>query len=248
MFALVLRLASETEGGPRGLLSLVGHPRLTPAVAALFNEPARAWSLPDLARLCNMSRATLVRHFQERLGRSAFDLLTDIRMTLGANELKKSSLSTGAVAEAVGYQSEAAFQRAFKSHMGVTPAQWRKMQEPSARNVVARPAAPAEVEPARAAVDTSNKRRSARGGNSPSRHRSGHRCGLGDRVVREAACVTAVEGRAVVSVEQPVAPQPLGQIRVGDEVATKGDEVGVTRGDDGLCRSRGEPAGRDQSR
>jgi AraC family transcriptional regulator, activator of mtrCDE len=38
-------------------------------------------------------------------------------------------MSTGAVADAVGYQSEAAFQRAFKSHMGVTPAQWRKAQE-----------------------------------------------------------------------------------------------------------------------
>jgi AraC family transcriptional activator of mtrCDE len=47
-------------------------------------------------------------------------------MALAANELKKPTLSTGAVAEAVGYQSEAAFQRAFKSHMGVTPAQWRK--------------------------------------------------------------------------------------------------------------------------
>jgi transcriptional regulator GlxA family with amidase domain len=70
---------------------------LAAAVAALFNEPARAWSLPDLARLCNMSRATLARQFQEKLGRSASDLLTDIRMTLAANELKKSSLSTGAV-------------------------------------------------------------------------------------------------------------------------------------------------------
>jgi AraC family transcriptional regulator, activator of mtrCDE len=40
--------------------------------------------------------------------------------------LKKPSLSTGAVADAVGYQSEAAFQRAFKSYMGLTPAQWRK--------------------------------------------------------------------------------------------------------------------------
>lgn len=143
MFALVLRLASEVEDTPRGLLALAGHPRLAPAVAALFDEPARAWSLPDLARLCNMSRATLARQFQEKLGRSASDLLTDIRMMLAANELKKSSLSTGAVAEAVGYQSEAAFQRAFKSHMGVTPAQWRKMQEPSERDVLARPAAPA---------------------------------------------------------------------------------------------------------
>jgi AraC family transcriptional regulator, activator of mtrCDE len=142
MFALVLRLASETEDAPRGLLALAGHPRLAPAVAALFNEPARAWSLPDLARLCNMSRATLARQFQEKLGRSASDLLTDIRMTLAANELRKSSLSTGAVAEAVGYQSDAAFQRAFKSHMDVTPSQWRKMQEPSGRDVFARPAGP----------------------------------------------------------------------------------------------------------
>jgi AraC family transcriptional activator of mtrCDE len=126
MFALVLRLASETAAAPTGLLAIAGHPRLAPALAALFNEPAHPWSLPELARLCNMSRATLARQFQQSLGRSASDLLTDIRMTIAANELKKPNVSTGAVAEAVGYQSEAAFQRAFKSHMGVTPAQWRK--------------------------------------------------------------------------------------------------------------------------
>ena len=153
MFALGLRLASETEDAPRGLLALAGHPRLAPAVAAMFNEPARAWSLPDLAELCNMSRATLARQFQEKLGRSASDLLADIRMTLASNELRKSSLSTGAVAEAVGYQSEAAFQRAFKSHMGVTPAQWRKMLEPSGRDIFARSVAHAEADPARVAVD-----------------------------------------------------------------------------------------------
>jgi AraC family transcriptional activator of mtrCDE len=151
MFALVLRLASEAESAPRGLLALAGHPRLTPVVAALFNEPARAWSLPDLAHLGNMSRATLARQFQEKLGRSASDLLADIRMALAANELKRSSLSTGAVAEAVGYQSEAAFQRAFKSHMGVTPAQWRKMQDRSGRDVFARPAAPTDAKPAKTA-------------------------------------------------------------------------------------------------
>lgn len=170
MFALVLRLASESEDVPQGLLALAGHPRLAPAVAALFNEPSRAWSLPDLARLCNMSRATLARQFQEKLGRSASDLLTDIRMTLAANELKRSSLSTGAVAEAVGYQSEAAFQRAFKSHMsGVTPAQWRKIQEPSGRDVFARPAALADAKTAKAAeADSTDERRPAKGGDAPS--------------------------------------------------------------------------------
>jgi AraC family transcriptional regulator, activator of mtrCDE len=138
MFALVLRLASETEDAPRGLLALGGHSRLAPAVAALFNDPARAWSLPELARLCNMSRATLARQFQDKLGRSASDLLTEIRMMQAANELKRSQLSTGAVAEQVGYQSEAAFQRAFKGHIGFTPAQWRKMQELSSRDVFAK--------------------------------------------------------------------------------------------------------------
>ena len=164
MFALVLRLASETEDAPRGLLALAGHPRLAPAVAALFNEPARAWSLPDLARLCNMSRATLARQFQEKLGRSASDLLTDIRMTLAANELKRSSLSTGAVAEAAGYQSEAAFQRAFKDHMGVTPAQWRKMQEPTGRDVFARPATSADAKMAKTAeADSIDEHRPSEG-------------------------------------------------------------------------------------
>jgi AraC family transcriptional regulator, activator of mtrCDE len=126
MFALTLRVASESHEAPSGLLSLAAYPRLAPALTALFREPARAWTLPQLARLCHLSRATFARQFQERLGRSASDLLTDIRMTLAANELRKSSVSTAAVADMVGYQSEAAFQRAFKQRMGVTPAQWRR--------------------------------------------------------------------------------------------------------------------------
>jgi AraC family transcriptional regulator, activator of mtrCDE len=129
------------------LLALAGHPRLAPVIAALFNEPARAWTLPALARLSNMSRATLARQFQEKLGRSPSDLLTDIRMILATNELRKSSISTGAVAEAVGYLSEAAFQRAFKSHMGITPAQWRKTAQ--------KPATIDDLEPAKHAEVTS---------------------------------------------------------------------------------------------
>lgn len=126
LFALTLRLSSESGDAPAGLLALAGNPRLAPAINAMFERPAHPWTLPALARLCNVSRATLVRLFNESLGRSASDLLTDIRMTLAANELRKPKLSTGAVAEAVGYQSEAAFQRAFKQHMGVTPARWRR--------------------------------------------------------------------------------------------------------------------------
>ena len=126
LFTLSLRLASASEEGPSGLLALAGHPRLAPALAAMFHEPAHPWTLDELASLCNTSRATFVRHFQKTLGRSATDLLLDLRMTVAANELRKPGVSTAAVAEAAGYQSEAAFQRIFKQEMGLTPSQWRR--------------------------------------------------------------------------------------------------------------------------
>jgi AraC family transcriptional activator of mtrCDE len=126
LFTLVLRAASESEKAPEGLLALAGHPRLAPAIAAMLGDPAQAWKLPDLADLCGMSRATFMRHFQDRLGCSALDLLTDLRMSLAANELKKPAISTEAVAETVGYQSVSAFRRVFAERMGMTPGEWRR--------------------------------------------------------------------------------------------------------------------------
>ncbi len=127
LFTLVLRSASEAEKAPEGLLALAGHPRLAPAIAAMFADPARSWKLPDLADMCGMSRATFMRHFQDRLGCSALDLLTDLRMSLAANELKKPAISTEAVAETIGYQSVSAFRRAFAERMGMTPGEWRRL-------------------------------------------------------------------------------------------------------------------------
>jgi AraC family transcriptional activator of mtrCDE len=127
LFTLVLRAASESEQAPAGLLALAGHPRLAPAISAMFADPARPWNLSDLADLCSMSRATFMRHFQDKLGRSAVELLTDIRMSLAANELKKPATTTEAVAETVGYQSVSAFRRVFTDRMGMTPGQWRRL-------------------------------------------------------------------------------------------------------------------------
>ncbi|MPW22636.1 helix-turn-helix domain-containing protein [Paraburkholderia sp. CNPSo 3157] len=125
LFTLTLRAASESEQAPAGLLALAGHPRLAPAISAMFTDPARPWNLPDLAELCGMSRATFMRQFQNKLGRSAIELLTDIRMSRAANDLKKPTMTTEAVADSVGYRSVAAFRRAFTDKMGMTPGQWR---------------------------------------------------------------------------------------------------------------------------
>ncbi|SAL60197.1 AraC family transcriptional regulator [Caballeronia cordobensis] len=127
LFALVLREASQSAHTSPGLLALAGHQRLAPAISAMFSEPTRNWSLPDLAGLCNMSRATFMRHFRDALGRSAIDLLTDIRMSLAANELKNSTITTEAVAETVGYQSVSSFRRLFAERMGMTAGEWRRL-------------------------------------------------------------------------------------------------------------------------
>lgn len=131
LFTLVLRAAGESGKSTEGLLALAGNPRLAPAVAAMFADPARPWKLPDLADLCGMSRATFMRRFQDTLGRSALDLLTDLRMSMAANELKKPTISTEAVAETVGYQSVSAFRRVFADRMGMTPGDWRRLAHKS---------------------------------------------------------------------------------------------------------------------
>jgi AraC family transcriptional activator of mtrCDE len=129
LFTLTLRLASELAETSIGLLALAGNPRLSPALTAMFNEPSYSWTLPELAELCNMSRATFARRFQECTGTSANDFHTNIRMSIASQQLKQSTLSVETIAETVGYQSDAAFQRAFKQHVGMTPAQWRKAQK-----------------------------------------------------------------------------------------------------------------------
>ena len=134
LFALTLRAAGEAGQARTGVLALAAHPRLAPAAAAMFAEPARAWTLPELAGLCSMSRATFMRHFQASLGRSAMDLLTDIRMSAAANALRKSTSSTEAVADLVGYQSVSAFRRVFAQRMGMTPGDWRQLALKGAGN------------------------------------------------------------------------------------------------------------------
>ena len=125
LFGLALRYASRSHTPPRGLLLLTRRPRLQPALSAIFERPGEAWTLPRLAALCAMSRATFVRHFAEAAGRSAAQFLTEARMAMAARMLMDTTASAPEIGERVGYQSPAAFQRMFKKQTGMTPAQWR---------------------------------------------------------------------------------------------------------------------------
>jgi AraC family transcriptional regulator, activator of mtrCDE len=125
LFALTLRFATEGTAPPHGLLALSGRPRLQPAIGAMFETPGASWTLDQLSGLCHMSRATFIRQFQEAIGRSASDVLTEIRMTIAGRMLLGTATPVADIGESVGYQSHAAFQRVFKRHIGVSPARWR---------------------------------------------------------------------------------------------------------------------------
>ncbi|MEB6588000.1 MULTISPECIES: AraC family transcriptional regulator [Pseudomonas] len=131
LFTLVIRTASESGIVLTGLLAVTGSRRFEPAISAMFSNPARDWNLPDLSKLCNMSRTTFMRRFQGKLGCSAFELLTDIRLGLAANALSKTSIATESIAASVGYRSVSAFRRVFCKKLGMTPRQWRRMSKDS---------------------------------------------------------------------------------------------------------------------
>lgn len=125
LFSLALRRASQQHDGARTLLALAHRTSLQPALMAMFSQPQKSWTLPELAALCHMSRATLLRHFETATGHSPAELLLQIRMARAMQRLMQSERSAAAIADEVGYQSEAAFQRAFKRHLGITPAKFR---------------------------------------------------------------------------------------------------------------------------
>jgi AraC family transcriptional activator of mtrCDE len=125
LFALTLRFATEGTDPPRGLLALARRPRLQPAISAMFDSPGEPWTLDQFAKLCSMSKATFMRQFQDAIGRSATDILTEVRMTIAGRMLLQTSTPVAVIGEMVGYQSDAAFQRVFKRKIGVTPARWR---------------------------------------------------------------------------------------------------------------------------
>lgn len=132
LFAVALRAAMREAAGPArtpeappSLLALSAHPRLASLVVDVLSDPAADWTLDGMAGHAALSRSSLLRAFQAAAGVSPAEFLTQVRMTEAARRLRASHESIPAIGEAVGYASEAAFQRAFKREIGVTPAAWR---------------------------------------------------------------------------------------------------------------------------
>ncbi len=95
------------------------------ALAALHGEPREAWTVERLARQVGVSRSVLAERFTAMVGQPPMQYLALWRMQLAARHLAEGG-SVAEVASAVGYESEAAFSRAFKKLVGQPPATWRR--------------------------------------------------------------------------------------------------------------------------
>lgn len=126
LFTLALRAHLAQQPQQSGVLGLMVQARLAPALQAMLAEPQRAWTVDDMANLCHLSRATFARQFQQAAGCGPIELLTTLRMELASRLLAQGGQDSATVGEAVGYRSEAAFNRAFTRHAGMTPGRFRR--------------------------------------------------------------------------------------------------------------------------
>ncbi len=129
LFIEVLRLyMNEAADGRVGWLAGVRDRIVGAALNSLHKEPARAWTLEDLAHAAGTSRSVLAERFQHLVGSSPMQYLTQWRMLLAANLLTRSNAPLAHIAQDVGYQTDTAFSRAFRREYGKPPATWRRSQ------------------------------------------------------------------------------------------------------------------------
>jgi AraC-like DNA-binding protein len=125
---VVRRYLATLSAEQRGWLAGLRDPLIGKALALLHRDPASAWTLEQLARDTGVSRSVLAARFSHFVGEPPMHYLTRWRMQLAARLLVDGTPKISAVAQQVGYDSEAAFSRAFKKAVGFSPATWRSRQ------------------------------------------------------------------------------------------------------------------------
>jgi AraC-like DNA-binding protein len=126
MFVEMVRRYLETlPAAERGWLAGLRDPMIGQALGAIHGAPADPWTVEGLARVVGLSRSVFAERFTEIMGQAPMQYLALWRMQLAARRLTDGG-QVAEVAAAVGYESEAAFSRAFKRLVGEAPGTWRR--------------------------------------------------------------------------------------------------------------------------
>lgn len=127
LFAEAIRAYMDAlPPGGSGWLAGLRDRHVGRALALLHERPAHRWTVDQLAKEVGLSRSALAEHFNELIGAPPMQYLTRWRTSLAARQLRETRASILRIAGDVGYESEAAFNRAFKREFGLPPAAWRK--------------------------------------------------------------------------------------------------------------------------
>jgi AraC-like DNA-binding protein len=122
----VRRYAETLPEGRTGWFAGLREPHVARALALMHRDITRRWTVDDLGREVGLSRSALADHFVRLIGAPPMQYLARWRMQVAAQKLRDTRISLAQIADAVGYDSEAAFSRAFKKTFGTAPATWRR--------------------------------------------------------------------------------------------------------------------------
>jgi AraC-like DNA-binding protein len=124
----IAALPSENAGWLAGLRDpLVGK-----VLSLIHGEPAESWTVEILAKRAGVSRSVLAERFSEIVGFPPMHYLAKWRMQIASELLSSGNANVATIAAEIGYESEAAFSRAFKKMIGVPPSAWRRGTRPGA--------------------------------------------------------------------------------------------------------------------
>ena len=96
------------------------------AITAIHADPGHPWTIERLAHKSNLSRSAFAERFARRVGQPPATYITQVRLATAANLLLDTPESIKTVATKIGYDSEAAFSRAFTKRYGMPPSRWRR--------------------------------------------------------------------------------------------------------------------------
>ena len=119
---------ATSEGAPPGLLRALADTRLAAAMRHMHGEPARAWTVVELAKTAALSRSAFFERFSRAVGVPPMEYLLAWRMAMAKDLLRRSDCALAEVAERVGYSSASTFSTAFSRHVGQAPGHYARQQ------------------------------------------------------------------------------------------------------------------------
>jgi AraC-like DNA-binding protein len=131
LFIQTLRahIASGSETCKRGWLRAIFDPQIGASLRSIHEDLKRSWTVESLASVAGMSRSAFAVRFKELLGQTPLEYVTEWRMQKATQLLQSNGRKINEIAKAVGYESDAAFGKAFKRVVGVPPRQAARMAQ-----------------------------------------------------------------------------------------------------------------------